>query len=214
MNKKIYYEKEFFNFFVYLKKERWVSYWHQIDEVVSDTVSSEKCTCLVIGNGDNIVPEVLEKYGVEVYTFDYSKDLQPDFCGDVREISKVIGDRKFDYILCCQILEHLEYSYFSCILEQISKHFKKKLIISLPQQTFKLEIKISIPKLPKINLYKIFYKSWIKDLNDDQHYWEIGIKNYPYKRIYNDLNVYYSIEKEYTDPINNYHHFFVLSNKN
>lgn len=210
MGKKIFYEKEFFNWNNYLQKERWVSYWHQIDEILSDASASEKCTCLVIGNGDNIVSEILMKFGIEVYTLDYSKSLEPDFCGDVREIEKILDGKKFDYVLCCQVLEHIEYKYFESILEQLSKVVNKKFIISLPQQTFNLKIHVHIPKLPNININKLFHKFWVKDFESEQHYWEIGIKNYPIKMIKNDMKKYFKIEKDYTDSINTYHHFFIL----
>ncbi|MDR0308199.1 MAG: class I SAM-dependent methyltransferase [Chitinispirillales bacterium] len=207
----IEYNKRFFTFEKYISKGRWVSYWNQLNEVLSETSQDTPSSCLIIGCGDNIVPDVLKKFGVEAVTFDYSKDLEPDICGDIREILSILGeDKKFDFILCCQVLEHLEYTHFLPVLKQLSKLAKRKVIISLPQQASYLEFRLKVPKFPEIDFYKLIFRSWIKEFRNNEHYWEIGIKGYPLNRIRNDLYNCFRIEKEFTDPIFKYHRFFIL----
>ena len=64
-----------YKFHQYDYKDRWVSYWHQIDEVLK----LEPKTVLEIGIGNGLVTEYLKKHGVEVKTLDIEKKLNPNF---------------------------------------------------------------------------------------------------------------------------------------
>ena len=45
----------------------------------------------------------------------------------------------------------------------------------------------------------------------NEHYWEIGMKGYPKKRIIQSLQqTGLNLKREYQDPQNPYHYFFVL----
>ena len=55
-------DKKIYNFRDYVLKERWISYWHQINEVMNSKKPGAKV--LLIGAGDRIVPDILR--GVDI----------------------------------------------------------------------------------------------------------------------------------------------------
>lgn len=73
------------------------------------------------------MPLILKEVGVNVYTFDFNNALEPDFCGDVANITEVLPeDFKVDVILCCEVLEHLPYENFEPMLNQLNNIVRKK----------------------------------------------------------------------------------------
>ena len=102
----------------YIDINRWASYYRQISEIVRSGPDS----ILFIGVGDGIVPAIIKHALPDTLcdTFDFDEDLGPDIVGDVRNISEVV-EKKYDCVLCCQVLEHIDYSYFSNIIGQLSE---------------------------------------------------------------------------------------------
>ena len=147
-------EKEHYDFLSYLSKARWNSYYHQIEEVLKNNSQN----ALIIGKGDGIVPDILKKQIEEVKIFDIAEDLQPDYLGNILEMSNIIN-KKFDSILCCQVLEHLPFDKFEQCISELSKVTDKQVIISLPQKNIFFNIGFKIPKIPKIDIKKY---SWRK----------------------------------------------------
>jgi hypothetical protein len=201
--------KEHYRFSNYVNIERWSSYYYQIKEAQNLQPSS----ALVIGIGDGIVIDVLRKQGITVYTLDFDKELQPDFCGSVSELDTIMGNLKVDLIVCCQVLEHLPYDFFVSILKAMKKH-ARNVIISLPYSNRHI-LKYSI-KVPYIRFLcgdmriSTFWKSW-ESVDSSGHHWEIGYKNYSLKRIKKDIRQVFKIEKIYCPIENTYHLFFRLT---
>jgi 2-polyprenyl-3-methyl-5-hydroxy-6-metoxy-1,4-benzoquinol methylase len=200
--------KNHYNFQAYTDLPRWTSYWHQIME----TLALAPKTVLIIGVGDNIVGKVLSSQGIQVYTFDFDHDLHPDFEGDVANISPLLGDRTFDVILCCQVLEHLPHDRFEDILQQLERH-ANHVIISLPYSAmkYKLEVKLPVIKTVKVNMY--IHKFFKKFQFNGHHYWEIGTRGHTKRSILKSMKKFFTIEKWYVAPLNPYHVFFVLRRK-
>ncbi len=63
----------------YDSKERFCSYWHQINEITK--LKPEKVLEVGIGNG--FVSDYLKKRNFNVTTVDIDKDLKPDIVGSV-----------------------------------------------------------------------------------------------------------------------------------
>lgn len=205
-------EKEHYNFLSYLNKARWNSYYHQIEEVLK----SDSKSVLIIGKGDGIVPNILGEQVEEIKIFDIAEDLQPDYLGNILELSNIV-DKKFDSILCCQVLEHLPFDKFEQCISELSKVTNNQIVISLPQQNILFNIVFKIPKIHKIdiNIYiPKFYKNFVfeKDGNGE-HYWELNVKNYPVNKIRKILKKYFILKNEYTVKENLYHRFFILEKK-
>jgi hypothetical protein len=197
-----------YRFETYTDLPRWTSYWHQIAE----TLALSPQTVLVVGVGDNIVGNILATQGIRVYTFDFDKDLHPDFEGSVADMDNILRDMRFDAILCCQVLEHLPYGKLEDILRQLKRH-ADNVVISLPYSAikYKLEVKLPVVKAARINIYiHSFYR---RHLFDGQHYWEVGTRGYAKRQVRKSIEKFFTIEKQYVAPYNSYHIFFVLKSK-
>ena len=190
----------------YDSKQRWISYWYQIFEVISKNPNK----VLEIGVGNKIVSSYLKKNKINVTTCDFDKSLRPDVVADIRKLP--FKNEEFDIILCAEVLEHLPFNEFSKILRELSRVSKKYIILSLPHfsiTNFYFGIKL-IPFIPKKEIYiKIDFP--FSHRYDGEHYWEIGKKNFNLKKIKK------IIEKSKLKIVSNYfpyenpkHHFFIL----
>lgn len=191
-----------YSFKKYVYPERWVSYWHQIDEVLKLTPKN----LLIIGSGDAMVSEVLKKYIKQVKTFDIESELEPNIIGSVDDIA--LPNNSFDVVLCCEVLEHLPFEKFEKCLKEIKRIAKKDVVLSLPH--FGPPIKFSF-KIPFIKEIKIAFKVpyFIKH-KPNEHCWEIGKRGYSSRKIRQVIKKYFRIKKEFIPFENQYHHFYVL----
>jgi 2-polyprenyl-3-methyl-5-hydroxy-6-metoxy-1,4-benzoquinol methylase len=197
-----------YDFQAYTDLPRWTSYWHQITETLALALK----TVLIIGIGDNIVGKLLAAQGVQVYTFDFDKNLHPDFEGDVAEIDAVLRDKQFDVILCCQVLEHLPHDRFEAILQQLAQH-AGHVIISLPYSAMKYKIELKLPVIKTIKVKVYVHKFFKKHKFDGEHYWEIGTRGHTKRSILKSMKKFFAVAKWYVAPYNPYHVFFILRKK-
>lgn len=191
----------------YDSKNRWISYWYQINEIIK----SEPKTILEIGVGNKTVSDYLKKLGYKVTTLDFDKALKPDIVGDIRSYD--FKNRTFDAVFAAEVLEHLPFKDFKKALKQIKKVVKKKVIISLPHFSI-TDMYFGIKIIPYISKKEFSLKVDIpiKHKFLGEHYWEIGKKNYKLARICNEIkSAGFKIDKEYYPKENPRHHFFILS---
>lgn len=189
----------------YDTKERWISYWYQINEVLK----SNPKTVLEVGIGNKTVSDYLKKLGIKVTTVDIDESLEPDYVCSVTELSRCFKENSFDTVLCAEVLEHIPFKYFEKALEELWRVSKKYVIISLPHFGPSLSLSLKIPLLRQINL-AIKIPLPVRHVFDGQHYWEIGKKNYSLRKIRKILSKYYLIEREICPVENMYHRIFSL----
>lgn len=196
----------------YLRKEydskgRFVSYWHQIDEI---TVL-EPDMVLEIGIGNRFVANYLMQRGFNVTTMDIDEHLNPDKVGSVLSIP--FSDKSFEVVACFEVLEHLPYDKLSKALSEIYRISNRYAIISLPDSTRAYRFDIQVPKIGELKkLITIPRLKPPKHYFDGEHYWEIGAVGYPLRRILTEMqNAGYKIEKTYRVFEIPYHRFFVLA---
>lgn len=117
----------FYSFNNYCSPKRWMTYYNQIDKIINSNSKS----VLVIGPGDYIVPLVVQHYKpkILVETFDIKEGAT--YQGDLKEISSIVN-KKYDYIVCCEVLEHIEFDEFENIISQL-KEIGNNILISLPK---------------------------------------------------------------------------------
>lgn len=152
-------------------------------------------------------------FGGGVYTFDFDKTLNPDFFGDLRDIGVIVNNLKVDCILCCQVLEHLEYKYLDKILEQFAL-LSKNIIISVPYCRIPLcGINIKLPKRKYATITMSIPKFYKRFTFNGEHYWELGTKSYSKKKFISHLTKYFTLLDKYCVPEFNYHLFFILKSK-
>jgi ubiquinone/menaquinone biosynthesis C-methylase UbiE len=196
---------EHYKYSNYDDKNRWFSYWHQINEVLA--LNPENI--LEIGVGSKTVSVYLKNQNKKVVTMDIDKNLKPDIVGNVLKIP--FDDNYFDVVLCAEVLEHLPFAEFQRSLSEIKRVTKKYLVLSLPHWGKVLYFVIKLPLFKKRVFFlrlSIFEK---KDKLNPKHFWEIGRKSYPEKKIKEIIkNSGFKIVKDFFDYNNSYHHFFIL----
>ena len=89
----------------YNSKERWLSYWYQINELLSKSPES----ILIIGKGSGIVENAISTIApdIKVATLDILSQVSPDIVGNMRYLP--FRESSFDFVLCCQVLEHIPF---------------------------------------------------------------------------------------------------------
>jgi ubiquinone/menaquinone biosynthesis C-methylase UbiE len=192
----------------YDSKKRFISYWHQINEIIS----LDPLNVLEIGIGNGMVSNYLKSRGLEVTTLDVKERLRPDIVASVLDMP--LGDSTFDVVACYEVLEHMEYRNFGAALSEIYRVCKRNALISLPDQNRAIRLLLHVPVLgekkwmistPKIKKKKL----------DVYHEWEIGSRGYPLKRIISDIEAagfsLYNTYRVFEIP---YHRFFILEKGN
>lgn len=191
----------------YDTKERFSSYWTQIQLV-------HELSCppvLEIGIGNKFVNDYLKKTGVEVSSVDIAADLSPDVVASVLDMP--FENDSFGTAMACQVLEHIPFELFPKALAEIRRITKRYVLISLPNAARAFPMMVTIPKVGK--------RQWLFDLSniprrkqyvpDGEHYWEIGWRGYPLKRITSVMEqVGFTVLKNRRSFEFPYHHFFVL----
>jgi len=171
-----------------------------IDEIKPQSV-------LEIGPGRNIIKNII-KNETKYFSLDIDPSLKPDILGNIFETP--IKEKSFDAVLCFQVLEHFPYDNFSEALQILSRLTKDYVLLGLPYANHEFSIKIKAPVLGERKLRILIPKFYRTHKFDGQHYWEIGKKDFPLKKIIGDISEVFSIEKYFTPFEFNYHTFFVL----
>lgn len=160
-----------YDFQRYMSKERWISVWHQLNEVIALKPDS----VLEIGPGSGIFKIAGQAFGLNIQTLDVDPALNPDYIGTAEDIP--LHSDEFDVVCAFQVLEHMPFEKSKKALSEMARVAKKAVVISLPDVTTSWASSMSIPKIGKksfvINRYG--YKPQ-PHVFDGEHYWEIGKK--------------------------------------
>lgn len=192
----------------YDSKRRFISYWHQIHEILT----LEPLKVLEVGIGSGFVHTYLKRFGIAVTTCDYDSSLHPDIVAPATNIP--VPDGSFDIVTAFEILEHLAYADSLKALSEFYRITLRAVVISLPDATRAFRIELPVPKWGKYK--KLFV---LPKRNPPQHIpepsgghqWEIGKTGYPLEKLESDIRrVGFSIEKTYRVFEFPYHRFFIL----
>jgi len=193
----------------YLSKNRLISYHHQLRLIFS--LGNQVKNVLEIGIFNSLLTDILKNNGYNVTTADVDPNLKPEMILDLTTDFSLPKD-KFDAIVLFQVLEHFPYEQSEQALKKLAEATKKFLVISIPCCTeyFALQIKTSFSERPRHLLINV-PKFWTTKPVCNEHYWEMGLKGYPKKRILNSVaKVGLTVKQEFIDPTNPYHYFLVL----
>ncbi len=113
----------------YNTKERFCSFWHQLDETLSLTPR----TVLEVGPGAGLVTDWLRRAGLEITTVDIDPDVRPDVAASVTELP--FDAASFDAVLCCEVLEHLPWEDAEQALAELRRVTRSGVIVSVPDDT-------------------------------------------------------------------------------
>lgn len=189
----------------YDHKARWLSYWYQIQLVMS----YKPKTVLEVGLGNALVRNYLVRQGVCVTTIDIDSELRPDILGSVTDIPA--GDNTYDVVLAAQIIEHLPYEDAKKAMKEIHRVCEKGAMISVPDSR-KTLFKAGL-HIPTIGWKDFFIKifSFTKHEFDGQHYWEIGKRGFTLNKVKKDLEAAgFTIESDMVPADVPTKHFFRL----
>lgn len=197
---------EHYDFACYMEKSRWMSLWHQMDEILK--VQPE--TVLEVGKGAGVLGPLLKHYDIDYRSADIDPDLKPDHIASVTDLP--FKDNTFDVVCCFQVLEHIPYKFFQQGITELLRVAKEKVIISLPDAKRIWQYSFHIPK--KGNVRMDVQRPQLrpqKHVFDGEHYWEINKEGYLLKDIVNAMEACGTkVDTSYRVIDNPYHHFFVL----
>lgn len=193
--------------------QRFAAYYYQI-KLIKELQPE---TLLEIGIGNKTVFDYLKRCGINNTSCDFDRELNPDVIADIRDLP--FEDNSFETVMACEVLEHIPWEDLDKALSEIYRVCNRYVLITLPYSSIKFEFIARLPfldkKLPSrvLRLYMriplIFLPLKFKKL----HYWEIGRKHYPIRKIRKKLKQYFRIMKEVVPIMNINHHFFVLEKK-
>lgn len=194
----------------YIRDGRLFSYAHQLRAVLG----FEPATVLEVGVGAGVVTAALRAMGVDVTTMDVQPELTPDCVASVTALP--LRDKQYDAAVCCQVLEHLPFDAFGAALKELRRITRKGLVVSLPDATPHYEVRLVLPKLPKISWSGTRAKDPGADWKSRKweangHYWEIGYEGCNLRTVRNAMvNSGWQIPKTWRVPEMPYHRFFEL----
>lgn len=197
-----------YEFSSYMKKERWVSLWHQLDEIVKYKPKS----VLEIGPGLGLFKLIAARIGIDVDTFDFAVELRPDFIGDVTSMD--FADNSYDVVCAFQMLEHLPYQMSLKAFSEMVRVSRRGVLISLPDSKRTYRMCAHLPRFGEINFFitKPTF-SPAKHVFDGEHYWEVNKSGYELAKIIADFSRFAHLDNTYRVSENMYHRFFIF-NKN
>ncbi len=194
----------------YDTKERFCSYWHQIQEIIHLNPN----TILEIGIGNGFVTNYLKQRGFKVVTIDIDEKLNPNVAGSVLNIP--FSNEAFDVVACFELLEHLPYKSFSNALSEIFRVSNPYALLFLRDANRVYRIWVQIPKIGELK--KLIPRARHRRPTHHfrgLHYWEIGKASYSLKRIINDITkAGFNIMKTYRVFEIPYHRFCILKKIN
>lgn len=165
---------------------------------------------LEIGPGNGFVSGFLRRAGIEVVTVDINPELEPDICAPLSELPSRI-DRKFDLVVCCEVLEHMPLSELDLNID-ILRATGRRLFMTLPNAFVSIGFG-ALVRLPRIGRFLVdaHINLPIKhNLEGSPHFWEVGYTPDCTRR-----NIMSRLEKRYKNvrssrfALNPYHYSFI-----
>lgn len=200
-------EKSHYEFGRYVKKRRWSSIWHQLDEVIK--LSPQQV--LEIGPGPGLFKATASVLGLQVETLDIDPELHPDHVASVFEMP--FADSSYDVVCAFQMLEHLPWDDSKRAFREMARVAKDGIVISLPDAAIRWPMSVHVPKIGRVDMLipRPFFRPRVHKF-DGEHYWEINKVGYPLSKVQEELFSCSGIrfQKTYRVHENPYHRFFVL----
>jgi hypothetical protein len=180
-------EMETANFFsrqdwnAYYSRKRIVQQWMQLH--LLGTIDCQKV--LEVGPALGLVTSLLVNVGYDVHTLDRVPrafaypdvpHLERDFC-DLRSV-EIAG---YDAILCCETLEHIEWSRVGPVLSTFRASGARYLIVSVPYMAFQVSLDLYFNRTTFRQYFSMKKLLWRKSFAVEPpggHQWEVGYRNY------------------------------------
>ena len=201
-------DKSHYEFTQYLDKRRWMSVWHQLDEVIK--LDPERV--LEVGPGPGLFKAAARALGIHVETLDQDPELRPDHLASVIEMP--FEDDSFDVVCAFQMLEHLPFEKSLEAFKEMVRVAAKAVVISLPDAAPRWPYSVYFPKVGvlQFSIPKPRFRAPTHEF-DGEHYWEINKQGYPVAKIIQAFAgaAPVSLLRTFRAPDNLYHRFFVFT---
>ncbi len=214
-------DKTHYEFRKYMGKKRWISVWHQLDEVLSLNPSS----ILEIGPGPGVFKSMIELFleeipaqgdpnitngGGKIQTVDIDPELKPDYVASATDLP--LENNSFDCVCAFQMLEHLPYDEALKAFMEMVRVSKRHVVISLPDAMKLYPYSMYIPKLGVRHFFIPRPRLKPKEHQfNGEHHWEINRRGYPLKKIIQDFcSNDIGVLRTYRIREHLYHRFFVF----
>lgn len=183
---------------------RFVSYYHQLKEVLRRGPSS----VLEVGAGDKVFGSFIKNNTAIAYTsVDIAGDLAPDVVASVLDLP--FEDGSFDIACAFEVLEHLPFEQFDAAMAELMRVARRSVVVSVPHFGPMLSFSLKIPFVPHLRVaLKLPFPR--RHAFNGQHYWEIGKKGYPASLVRQRLARHGTVVADYVPFNSEYHHFFVV----
>ena len=201
-------EKSHYTTHSYLGKDRWVSYWYQIDFVRR----SKPARVLEIGPGNKTVTDTLRRIGISVTTADIAPDLEPDVVASATALP--FPDNAFDSVLAAEVLEHIPYSDVPKALSEISRVTKTYAVVGLPHAGYVFSFGFKVPAIRRLDFIVKIPFFWRRHRFNGEHHWELGKRGFSTRKVKNLMeDAGFTVKEEnrfFDDPA---HIFFFLEKR-
>jgi hypothetical protein len=128
-----------------------------------------------IGIGNGLTSTFIRNSGIDILTADINPNLNPDICCPISEVVDAIRGRKFDLVVCCEVLEHTPLDQLEMNIRTL-RTLGNRLFLTLPGYTksFGVSGVIKFPWLKARDFFVHIFLPKNEDLALTEHFWEVG----------------------------------------
>jgi len=195
-----------YEFSSYVQKSRWMSIWHQLDEVLQ----LKPDQVLEVGPGPGFFKAIAMSIGIKIVTLDLDPELDPDYVVSV--FNMPFEDGSFDVVCAFQMLEHLPFEESVEAFNEMTRVARKAVIISLPDARKLWPVSFYVPKFGNLCFFVPKPQFLLpKHVFDGEHYWEINKRGFPLKKIVELFAIPgWELQKTFRVHENPYHRLFIF----
>jgi hypothetical protein len=165
----------------YYSRKRIVQQWMQLHLLGS--IDCQKV--LEVGPALGLVTSLLVNVGYDVHTLDRVPRAfaYPDVPHLERDICELRSDEiaGYDAILCCETLEHIDWSRVGSVLSTFRASGARYLIVSVPYMAFQVSLDVYLNRTTFRQYFSMKKLLWRKRFAFEPpggHQWEVGYRNY------------------------------------
>lgn len=128
-----------------------------------------------IGIGSGFTSSFLKHAGYHVTTVDINESLQPDICSPLQDLPSVLDGRRFDLVVCCEVLEHTPLADLPANISALRKA-GDRLFMTLPNyaRSFGVGVALRLPK-QAAKIFGLYLDLKLKkNIERNGHFWEVG----------------------------------------
>lgn len=157
---------------------RTITHWHQANEVIRH--SGPGARILELGPGSGHVTWLLRQHSRDVLTVDLDPEVAPNIVASAHALP--LPDAFVHTVLAAEILEHMPFPMACTALREFARVAARYVVISLPAPIIGAAFLVNVTRIaPRGGVMGLPYA--VPHKFDGEHYWELGKRGYPKRRI-------------------------------